>query len=186
MMMPLSKSNLLARLFLHGGISPAARLTRRRGFTMIELLVVITIIGVLISSFVVSTARARENARITKATVESRELANAIRLYGLTMMDSADETVASDPLSSLGLSEGAPTQVSSSLTSLLTKPSAQNNNTVYYRASDGAIRGNRLCDPWGNPYYIRVKKVEPAVDKEADYVIFAPVIGRHRAIEPMN
>lgn len=182
----LSKSHVLARLFTRGAVSPAVRRARRRGFTMIELLVVITIIGVLISSFVVSTARARENARITKATVESRELANAIRLYGLTMMDSSDESVANDPLGSLGLSEGAPTQVSSSLTSLLTKPSSQNNNTVYYRASDGAIRGNRLCDPWGNPYYIRVKKVEPTVDKEEDYVIFAPVMGRHRAIEPMN
>ena len=157
----------------------------RRGFTLIELLVVIVILGVLMGSFAASTGAARENARIAKATAEARELGNAIRLFGITMMDASDSSSKS-PLESLGLRDGlneAPTD----LTRMLTESNSSNGNTVYYKASDTSIRGNRLCDPWGKPYMIRVRKVQPTdVAKEDDYTILVPVPGRHRALKTSN
>ena len=163
-----------------------ARRSLRSGFTLIELLVVIVILGVLMATFASSTSSARENARIAKATVEARELGNAIRLYGMTMLDTAtDDSEGGDPLNDLGLREGL-NEASPELTRTLTLPSAVNGNVVYYKASDNAIRKNRLCDPWGNPYRIRMRKVTPTEQTEDDYIIFVPIVGRHRALEAMK
>ena len=158
-------------------------LKQTAGFTLIELLVVIVILGVLVATFVVSTTAARQNARIAKATAESRELGNAIRLYCMTSLDTAESEDGGDPMGDLGLTEGTKA-ATAELTRLLTKPSEKNGNTVYFNANERAIRRNVLCDPWGNPYYIRVKKVNMNVSSEDDYEII--VIGRHRALEPLN
>ncbi|MEG1787921.1 MAG: prepilin-type N-terminal cleavage/methylation domain-containing protein [Kiritimatiellia bacterium] len=156
-----------------------------KGFTLIELLVVIVIIGILISAFAISTAAARENAKIAKATAESRELGNAIRLFCMTQYDTAIDA-KHDPMRDLGLSDGL-NDAGSSIVNMLTKPNSNNGNTVYYNASDKMIRKNNLCDPWGNPYKIRVKKVLPQDSKTSnDYTIIVPFEGRHRALEPMN
>lgn len=166
-------------------LTAPARRSLRSGFTLIELLVVIVIIGILAATFATSTASARENARIAKATVEARELGNAIRLFGITMLDTADDTDGGDPLSDLGLREGL-NEASPELTRTLTLPNESNGNVVYYKANDNAIRKNRLCDPWGNPYRIRMRKVTPTEQTEDDYVLFVPIVGRHRALEAMK
>lgn len=161
---------------------------RRAGFTLIELLVVIAILGVLIATFAVSTNSARETARITKATAEGRELGNAIRLYCMTQLDTETAEDGGNPLSDLGLNDGLQ-DATSALTNALTKPSSQNGNTVYFAANDRSIRQNVLCDPWGNPYRIRVKKVVSRVDPntaERNYEIIVPLDGRHRALEPLK
>lgn len=165
--------------------SPMSLHRLRAGFTMVELLVVMAILGVLVGTFAVSTTSARENAKVVKATAESRSLANSIRLYCMTMTDTAVSEDGGNPLSLLGLSDGL-RDADSTLTNMLTKPSASNGNTVYFEANDRSIRGNRLCDPWGNPYKIRVKRVNIATKAEEDYEIIVPIPGRHRALEPLN
>ena len=157
----------------------------RAGFTMVELLVVMAILGMLVGTFAVSTTSARENAKIVKATAESRSLTNAIRLFCMTMTDTAVSEDGGNPMSDLGLSDGL-RDADSNLTNMLTKPSEKNGNTVYFEANDNSIRGNRLCDPWGNPYKIRVRRVNIAVEQERDYEIIVPIPGRHRALEPLN
>lgn len=160
---------------------------RRAGFTLIELLVVIAILGVLIATFAASTSSARETARITKATAECRELGNAIRLFCMTQMDTATTEDGGNPISELGLRDGLQ-DAPSTLTNLLTKPSDRNGNTVFFAANDRAIRRNILCDPWGNPYRIRMKKVVSRTNNtaERDYEIIVPLDGRHRALEPLK
>lgn len=157
----------------------------RAGFTMIELLVVMAILGTLVGTFALSTGAARENAKVVKATAESRALSNSIRLFCMAMTDTAVSDDGGNPMSALGLSDGV-NDASSTLTNMLTKPSSSNGNTVYYDANDRSIRGNRLCDPWGNPYKIRVKRVNIAARQEEDYEIIVPIPGRHRALEPLN
>lgn len=157
----------------------------RAGFTMVELLVVMAILGMLVGTFALSTGAARENAKVVKATAESRALANAIRLFCMTMTDTAVADDGGNPMSTLGLSDGL-VDANPTLTNLLTKPSTANGNTVYFEANDRSIRGNRLCDPWGNPYKIRVKRVDIDAKQEEDYEIIVPISGRHRALEPLN
>ena len=60
---------------------------RRRGFTLVELLVVIGIIAVLISILLPSLSRAREAANRAACLSNIRELGTAFRLYGVTYKD---------------------------------------------------------------------------------------------------
>ncbi len=157
--------------------------TLRAGFTMVELLVVIVILGVLVAAFATSASGARETAMITRATAESRELGNAIRLFCMAQMDL--EMNATDPISELGLSDGV-RDANSTLTSVLTEPSSRNGNTVYYSVSQSSLRNNRICDPWGEPYQIRVRRVAGEAQQDEDYTLIVPVPARHRALEPLN
>ncbi len=160
-------------------------LLSRDGFTLIELLVVIAIVGILIASFAFSTVSARESARTVKATAEGRELGNAIRLYCITTLDTSDGdgSDGGDPLAELGLNEGI-NEARGTLVNVLTKPSANDAKTIYFEANHPTLRGNTLCDPWGHPYRIRVKKaVSNAKDNEDDYTILVPAVGRHRALK---
>lgn len=56
-------------------------MSRKNGFTLVELLVVITIIGVLVALLVPAILAARENARQVQCINNQRELATAILKY---------------------------------------------------------------------------------------------------------
>jgi prepilin-type N-terminal cleavage/methylation domain-containing protein len=61
------------------GISPARR--RPTGFTLVELLVVITIIGILMSLLTPAINRARESARVTTCGSNLHAIGKALTLY---------------------------------------------------------------------------------------------------------
>ena len=152
----------------------------RAGFTLIELLVVIVIIGILAATFGVSFLSAQETARITRATAESRELGNAIRLYLMQPDANGDLPELTD----LGLSAGDRSDISSNTTQILIGESG-NRGHAYYQAAEDTLVGNQICDPWGNPYYITVREIEPSGKPDPeDYEIVVPIQGRHRALEP--
>lgn len=153
----------------------------RAGFTLIELLVVIVIIGILAATFGVSFLSAQETARITRATAESRELGNAIRLY--LMQPDANGDLPD--LTDLNLSAGDRSPISSNTSKILTGESGNRGHAYYQAAEDALNSKGEICDPWGNPYYITVREIKPSGKPDPeDYEIVVPIQGRHRALEP--
>ncbi|MCL5036408.1 MAG: type II secretion system major pseudopilin GspG [Chloroflexi bacterium] len=57
--------------------------TRQRGFTFIEIMVVVVILGILAGLVIPRLIGRAEEARKTKAAVQIRELVNALELYRL-------------------------------------------------------------------------------------------------------
>lgn len=96
------------------------------GFSLIELMVVLVIIGLLTSIVVVVALPGQDKALITKANADIRTLSQAVDLYRM------------DTLRYPSTEDG--------LEVLLTAPKAASYRT------EGYIRSMPL-DPWGNPYY---------------------------------
>lgn len=167
----------------------SGRAALRAGFTLIELLVVIVIIAILTASFGVSFLSAQETARITRATAESRELGNAIRLYlmeALTTQGTNSGELEADSeglLRGTGLREGERNDITSDTIDLLT---GESGDKVYFQAAEDA-RSEKygIVDPWGNPYYVTIRVIKRTNETDPeDYEIVVPIQGRHRALEP--
>ena len=69
-----------------------AKTTSRRGFTLVELLVVIGIIAVLVAILMPALSRAREASRRTKCQSNLRSLAQAMYLYAGAFRDRLPNT----------------------------------------------------------------------------------------------
>lgn len=54
---------------------------RRRGFTLIEMMVVVVILGILASVVTVKVYQHIRRAKITKAKVQIKEFVNAVKMY---------------------------------------------------------------------------------------------------------
>ena len=122
----------------------------RRGFTMIELLVVMAMIAVIAAAFVTSVEKARTRAYVSRATVEMKEMTNAILAYEQYAPDRSLASVVSG--SWKDCAEGDMTMI------LGGAPSASGGKVpVLY---NGHVRTGYLRDPWNTPYRYRIEKTD--------------------------
>ena len=111
----------------------------KKGFTLVELLVVMAMLMLLIGSISSSVVSAQRRARLSVATTAVLEISNAILAYEnygeLKKMHEQPST-------------------ESNLAFILGKASEDGKTVpVLYNA---AIKGGKILDPWGNPYLITI------------------------------
>lgn len=127
-------------------LSASMRVKPRSGFTLMEMLVVIAMLGILMGSVFTGVAQARRQAQIAKANTEMRELVNAWLAFG----QAYDEDV-------LGTTGGDVDATREELGDLL----GDEGDMVFLNVPivNGAFR-----DPWGNPYRFRIEGGGATVD----------------------
>jgi prepilin-type N-terminal cleavage/methylation domain-containing protein len=111
-----------------------------RGFTLVEMLIVVGMLGVLMATAATGVSRAKGQARVTKANTEIRQLIGAWLAY---------EAAYDDWPAGLPAGGGEIEATQSTLKELLGEGQ---NKVVFLNAQmiNGAFR-----DPWGMPYKIR-------------------------------
>jgi len=120
----------------------------RRGFTLVELLVVIAMIAIIAGAFSVSVSSAMERARIQKATGEVKSLTQALLAHEnrvKTLEEMEREEVTSGTFGYLmGGAKGSGDETSDTRPPVLVQASLD---------GDG-----RMLDPWGHPYLVTIRK----------------------------
>lgn len=122
----------------------------KRGFTLIELIVVIAMIATLMAALGTSVAKAQRRARITKATQEARELTNSILAY--------EQYAPDHTLAQVATGGSWRDCDESSLRMVLGRMDDDDGQRipVLFAAS---LTGGRMLDPWGTPYQVRIEKL---------------------------
>ena len=124
----------------------------KRGFTLLELLVVVAMLAVLMGALTTSVSQSRKRAQIAKATQDMKEITNAILAYqnyapNRTLQDKASGSwkPASEGNLNFILGQG--------------EREGGGQVPVLYNAQ---IRSGSIRDPWGEPYEFIIKKMPPA------------------------
>ena len=121
----------------------AATRTVQRGFTLIELMVVLVIIGVLAALIMLNEIERADDARVTAARTDINNLMQALKLYRL---DNQRYPTAEQGLQAL-------------LTRPTTGPAAPNWKPYVEKLPN---------DPWGHPY----QYMNPGIKGEIDVLSF--------------
>ena len=119
----------------------------RKGFTLVEIMVVLVIISVLMAAFTSSVAGARKRANISKATSEVKVVSQAILAYEQVGKDMPSCKDADADENSLGflIGEGG---------------SADSGGKIPPLLMASLKSGGKMLDPWNTPYKISIKAGE--------------------------
>ena len=123
--------------------------SNERGFTLVELLVVVGMIAVIMGAISVSYSAAQQRARIQKATSDVKVISQAILAYENYARSNNEDlptmTKQTADASSLGILIGkGKTTASGDKIPVLLMAALQN--------------GREMKDPWGTPYRVTIKE----------------------------
>ncbi len=123
----------------------------KKGFTLIEILIVIAIIGILATIVLVSLNGARKKANIVKAQVEIRQIYNGISMLNLDsdewLAHKEPEEVEPGASGNEICGDGCAYSLGDDEVGLL-----NNDSSDPYDNWDGPYI-NTIIDPWGNEYF---------------------------------
>ena len=135
------------------------RRSDRRGFTLVELIVVIGMLMLLAGAISSSIAGASRRAKIQRATTEAQEMTKAILSYENYGKDYSLDA------HTMELSEAT----ENTLGFILGKENKQNGQRgkmpVLFNAA--TTKSGKILDPWGNPYLVTIRQGKK-VDAEED------------------
>ena len=123
--------------------------TNKRGFTLIELMVVVGMILVLVGALTTSTTAARKRARVQKATADVKIISQAILAY---------ENWGKNGKFELPTYASPVEANASTLAFLLGKEAAESGGKIPVMLMAQLRSGGAMIDPWGHPYKVRIKE----------------------------
>ena len=124
---------------------------RRKGFTLVEMMVVLGILAILTTMTGNAVAKAKLRAKIVKAETETSAMTQAIYAYA---QYADDFTLSAKECEDMEAERG-------NLAFILgeeTSPRTGENIPVLYNAS---ITNGKMLDPWGRAYRVTIKKSKP-------------------------
>ena len=121
----------------------------KKGFTLVELIVVVGMIMVIIAAMSVSVSGAQERARVQKATAEVKIITQAILAYE----NEKDHEL--QPMSKEVCNR-------SSLGFLLGNETSKTGNKIPVLLMAALSSGGDMLDPWGHPYRVTIKRRTPS------------------------
>ena len=127
------------------------RIRDKRGFTIIELTVVIAMILLLMGAITASVTGARRRAKIQQAITEAQQLTDAILAY-----ENFARPGQVSPLEEKATGESWKVATEGELGFVLGNdklPNGEGNMPVLF---NGAVTGGSIRDPWGNAYRYRI------------------------------
>lgn len=127
-------------------------LNDRRGFTMVELLVVIGMLLLLAGSVTSAVGSAQRRAKVQRAVAEVGEMTKAILAY-----ENYGDPNEESPLSKHRMENA---DASESSLGFILGLEQKGKIPVLYNA---AVKNGKILDPWGRPYRvtIRVAEIDP-------------------------
>ncbi|MBO6120778.1 MAG: prepilin-type N-terminal cleavage/methylation domain-containing protein [Kiritimatiellae bacterium] len=120
----------------------------KRGFTLVELIVVIAMIAVFMASVGTAVGKTRERARVEKARGDVKVLSQAILAWENYSRNGKNELREMNDVEA----------DSSSLGFLLGQGESANSGDIPVLAMVQLSANGKMLDPWGRPYLIRIKE----------------------------
>ncbi len=151
-----------------------AAIRPRRGFTLIEMLLVIAIIGVLIALVGSAAYSAHQRAYVTRANAEAQQLATAFKSYW----------VAKNRWPGYGKEGTGGKWVAVTRKNLAPLMGGDKDGTVYIDIPPDNFEGDGddapFLDPWGRPYQVRIDAIlDTTVSDTLEGVVSFPNYMRH-------